>query len=159
MPKNQLKWLEHIQNILQEHGEANIIIGGDLNDCFIPSLDKYKCKPNTQPTEYVKAWLTLCNEFNLIDFWRALNPGVRRYTWRQGGSASTLKQSRLDYWLVSTHMMYNLENVDIETSLRSDHSIITIDFFKNETPERGPSFWHFNANLLRDRKYIDEIKT
>ena len=50
-----------------------------------------------------------------------------------------------------------VENVDIGTSLRSDHSIITLNFYKSETTERGPSFWHFNANLLKDKKYIDEI--
>jgi exonuclease III len=155
--KKQLIWLEHTQNILQEYSDSNIIIGGDLNDVFIPMLDRYKCKPGIQPTEYVKAWLTICEEQNLSDFWRILNPNTRKYTWRQGSSLARLKQSRLDYWIVSTHMMYNLEKVDIENSIRSDHSAITINFYKNQAPERGPSFWHFNASLLKDKKYVAEI--
>jgi hypothetical protein len=87
-----------------------------------------------------------------------LNPNKRCYTWRQGRSATTLKQSRLDYWLVSAHMTYDLQYVDINPSARSDHSLINIGFYKSTTPERGPSFWHFNANLLKDQDYVKLIK-
>ena len=90
----------------------------------------------------------------MADFWRIINPEKRTYTWRQGTCASKLKQSRLDYWLISIHMMYEMDKVDIKPSIDSDHSIITLDFYKNETPERGPSFWHFNASLLKDTEYI-----
>ena len=157
--RDQLKWLEEIQQILQQNTEPNIIIGGDLNDVFIPHLDRYNCKPGTAETEYVKAWKTLCEELNLADVWRILNPNTRCYTWRQGSSLTRLKQSRLDYWLVSVHLMYDLYNVDIKSSMRSDHSLIDLDFYKNESPKRGPSFWRFNASLLRDREYIEQIKT
>jgi exonuclease III len=156
-PKQQLIWLEKVQKILETYKEYNMIIGGDINDCFNPTLDRYNCKPNTSPTEYANAWLTICNELNLCDFWRVCNPTLKRYTWRQGSSLTRLKQSRIDYWIVSTHLMYNLEIVDIKTSLRSDHSLITIDFYKSEAPDRGPSFWHFNASLLQDPKYVTEI--
>ena len=108
-PKKQLEWLSKIQTILEENSDSNIIIGGDLNDCFIPALDKFRCKPNTDETEYVKAWKVICRELNLADFWRLLNPNKRAYTWRQGSSAARLKQSRLDYWLISMNMMYDLD--------------------------------------------------
>ena len=98
-PKDQLKWLSEIQKILVDNNEKNVIVGGDLNDVFIPALDRYRCKPNAQETEYVKAWKVLCDEFNLSDFWRLLNPTKKQYTWRQGSSVTRLKQSRLDYWL------------------------------------------------------------
>ena len=158
-PKDQLKWLNEIETILEKFSDSNIIVGGDLNDCFIPHLDRYRCKPNAVATDYVNAWKTVCEEFNLSDFWRVLNPNKKCYTWRQGSSASRLKQSRLDYWLVSTHLMFHLENVEIQTSLRSDHSLITINFYKSETPDRGPSYWRFNASLLKDQDYVNAIKT
>ena len=157
-PKDQMKWLGEIEMIIEKNSDNNIIVGGDLNDVFIPRLDRYRCKPNTLETEYIKAWKILCEEYNLADFWRVLNPEVRRYTWRQGSSLTRLKQSRIDYWLVSMHMMYSLDTVDIASSIRSDHSIIEINFFKSEVPLRGPSFWHFNAALLKDTKYIEQIK-
>jgi hypothetical protein len=155
--KQQLKWLEKIQAIIELHSSNNIIVGGDLNDVFIPQLDRYKCKPKAVETEYVKTWKATCDEFNLVDIWRMLNPNVKRYTWRQGKSATTLKQSRLDYWLVSAHMIYDLNLVDISTSTRSDHSLISLDFYKSDIPKRGPSFWHFNANLLKDQAYVNLI--
>ena len=79
-PKQQIIWLEKVQKIIEEYNNSNIIIGGDLNDCFIPALDRYKCKPNTPPTDYVKAWHTICDEFNLSDFRRICNPNLRRVT-------------------------------------------------------------------------------
>jgi exonuclease III len=158
--KDQLAWLNEIQTkILEKHSDKNIIIGGDLNDCFIPHLDRYRCKANAVATDYVNVWKLLCNDFNLADFWRVCNPNTRQYTWRQGGSSSTLKQSRLDYWLASTNLMFQLENVNICPGIRSDHSLITINFFKSELPDRGPGYWRFNASLLKDPEYVQQIKT
>ena len=157
-PKDQLKWLNQIQEILIANTSNNIIIGGDLNDVFIPALDRYNCKPNVKETEYVNAWKVLCEEMNLTDIWRTMNPDKKSYTWRQGSSVSRLKQSRLDYWLISTHMIYDLEMVDIKPCTSSDHSLIDLDFYKNNTTARGPSFWRFNASLLKDSTYIERIK-
>jgi exonuclease III len=149
--KDQLKWLEQIQSILLDNSDRNIILGGDLNNVFIPHLDRYKCKPGVVETEYVKAWKLLCAEMNLADVWRILNPDKRGYTWRQGKSASNLRQSRLDYWLVSINLMYDLSTVEIRTSIRSDHSMIGLEFYKTEEAKRGPSFWRFNASLLKEK--------
>jgi exonuclease III len=157
-PKEQLKWLGEIQQILQLNSEVNIIVGGDLNDVFIPQLDRYRCKPKAVETEYVKAWKTVCENLNLADIWRVVNPDKKKYTWRQGSSSTRLKQSRLDYWLASVHLFYDLQEVSIKASSRSDHSLIEINLYKNNTPERGPSFWRFNANLLKDKKYVDLTK-
>jgi hypothetical protein len=69
-------------------------------------------------------------------------------------TAATLKQSRLDYWLISTHMIYDLAKVDIEPGFRSDHSLIKIKFESQKASDRGPSFWRFNSNLLKNSEYI-----
>jgi hypothetical protein len=55
-------------------------------------------------------------------------------------------------------MIYELIGTNIEPGFRSDHSLISISFFKKEVSERGPSYWRFNANLLNDKKYITDIK-
>jgi hypothetical protein len=55
--------------------------------------------------------------------------------------------------------MFQLENVDIQNGLRSDHSLININFYKSEAPDRGPSYWRFNASLLKDSEYIKQINT
>jgi exonuclease III len=163
-PNGQIIWLTKIQSILEETNGTNIIIGGDLNDYFIPYLDKYKVKENTAETDYVRAWKATCNDLDLLDIWKTLNPDCKRYTWRQGKTIETLKQSRLDYWLISTHMIYELTDVDIMPGFRSDHSLIELNFKNQNSSDRGPSYWRFNAKLLTNIDYtsymnnrIDEI--
>ena len=79
-PKEQLIWLNKIQKIIEVGNDSNLIIGGDLNDYFIPLLDKYKPKPNLCETDYIKAWKATCEDSSLCDIWRTTNPNVRRYT-------------------------------------------------------------------------------
>jgi exonuclease III len=154
-PKEQLTWLSKIQCIIEVANDSSLIIGGDLNDYFIPFLDKYKPKPNLTETDYIKAWKATCDDSGLCDIWRTTNPNVKRYTWRHGKKADTLKQSRLDYWLVSNYLLYNLDSVDIKTGFRSDHSLIDLTLFGQHISSRGPSFWRFNASLLRNTEYTD----
>jgi hypothetical protein len=137
----------------------NIIIGGDLNDYFIPHLDKFNIKKNTAETDYIKAWKATCNDLNIMDIWRTLNPESKRYTCRQGKTSANLKQSRLDYWLISTHMIYDLANVEISPGFRSDHSLIELNFNPSNSSERGPSYWRFNSNLLTNTDYITYMNT
>jgi exonuclease III len=160
----QIEWLSKIQIILEQVSDMNIILGGDLNDYFIPALDKYNANKDLAETEYIKMWKVTCDDLNLMDIWRTLNPNTRRYTWRQGKTVDTLKQSRLDYWLISTHMIYELTNVDILPGFRSDHSLIEINFKSTKETKRGPSYWRFNSKLLSNITYttymnnrIDEI--
>jgi exonuclease III len=152
-PEQQIQWLQKIQKMLEDASDMNIIIGGDLNDYFIPHLDKYNAKLNLPETDYIKAWKATCNDINLNDIWRTLNPETKRYTWRQGKTSTNLKQSRLDYWIISTHMIYDLTKVEIEPGFRSDHSLIEINFTSKNKPERGPSYWRFNSSLLKNQKY------
>ena len=154
---NQLIWLNKIQALIENINDSPIIIGGDLNDYFIPKLDKFNPKPNLPETDYINLWKAICNDSNLCDIWRTLNPDIKRYTWRQGKSKATLRQSRLDYWLISRHLIYNLNKVGIKPGFRSDHSLIDISFYAQETSNRGPSYWRFNSNLLKNIEYTDYI--
>jgi exonuclease III len=160
-PAEQLVWLNKIQNFIDnfndQDNDSNIILGGDLNDYFTPKLDKFNPKINLAETDYIKAWKAICNDTSICDIWRILNPNLKRYTWRQGKTKNTLRQSRLDYWLISTHLIYNLNEVDIKPGFRSDHSLINISFYAQEKSNRGPSYWRFNANLLKNSEYPDYI--
>ena len=51
----------------------------------------------------------MMNNMDLVDVWRENNPGVRRYTWR----GPNIKQSRLDYFLVSSDIKYFFQSSDI----------------------------------------------
>ena len=150
----QLDFINYITNQLIEFSDKNIILGGDFNLCLDSSLDKFGGdqikNTNVQHIE------TLCEDYNLNDIWRTLNPDTKRFTWRAHTRGGFI-QSRLDYWLVSIHMLYDLHKTDIKPSIKSDHSIITLSFNIQNTQQRGKGFWKFNNSLLKDKLYLDKI--
>ena len=102
-----MKWLDCIQTLIESNSDSNLLIGGDLNDVFIPQLDRYRCKPGVVQTDYVRSWKIACDEFNLVDIWRMMNPNLKCYSWRQGKSAKNLKQSRLDWFQHTWYMTWS----------------------------------------------------
>ena len=92
---------------------------------------------------------------NLTDIFRELNPDKRAYTWRK---FNTIKQGRLDYFLISDIFSGIVKNSTITPGYRTDHSLVTITLRKSEF-KRDRQFWKFNNSLLRDKTYIDQIKT
>jgi exonuclease III len=61
---------------------------------------------------------------DLVDVWRDKNPGVRRYTWRGPNE----KQSRLDYFLVSSDIDYFVQSSEIGLSYEqhSNHLLLSL---------------------------------
>ena len=48
-----------------------------------------------------------------------------------------------------------MDSVDITSSIKSDHSAITLSFNGVEDSSQGPSFWKFNPSLVNDQAYCD----
>ena len=96
----------------------------------------------------------MCNDFDCIDVWRIHNRDLRRYTWMQTHS---LKQSRLDFFLISSELNTKFVSCDIKPGYRTDHSLIdiTLDFSK---VEHGYGYWKFNNSLLKDPQYSALVK-
>jgi exonuclease III len=148
----QMIWQQEIMKILENLGDAKIIMGGDLNDGLTP-LDKFQNRETWTPSEYVEGWRQACAEYQLVDIWRILNPREHKYTWKQGTKKNNLRRSRLDFWIISTGLMYSVNKVSIEPGYGSDHSLIKLSLFKQEVTKQGPSFWKWNTSLLRDKIY------
>ena len=68
-----------------------------------------------------------------------------------------LKQSRLDFFLMSDTLMFGLEKCNIESSYRSDHSMISLSIVFNDF-KKGRGLWKFNNSLLYDENYLDCVK-
>ena len=45
--------------------------------------------------------------------------------------------------------------MDIKTSIKSDHSAITLSINCLDDLEKGPNFWKFNSNLVNDSAYCE----
>ena len=70
----------------------------------------------------------------------------------------SINQRRLDFWLISNSFQDDIENADILTSVKSDHSAIILDIDSVKNINHGPSFWKFNNSLLDDEQYIKLIE-
>ena len=108
-------------------------------------------------SDYAQQILELNEEYNLVDIWRVSNPEAKRFTWR-GMTRGGRVFSKLDYWLTSSHLIYDLVETSIDPSIKTDHSIISVTFELNNTDKKGRGFWKFNSMLLRDQEYITTIK-
>ena len=96
-------------------------------------------------------------EIDITDIWRKRHPDLLQYS-RRENSRSGLVQSRIDFWLVSTSVEYQIESNAIKLGNNSDHSIISITLEVLDSQKGGRGFWKFNNNLLTDHTYIDIIK-
>ena len=96
----------------------------------------------------------ICIINDLLDIWRIRNPQEKRFTWHQ---KTPVIQRRLDYWLVSSGMQEDIDNVDVIPSLKSDHSAIVLSLNGTENGPRGPSYRKLSSSLLDDKKYVSLI--
>ena len=143
-----------LKETIKTYQTNNVIAVGDWNIAIDPSIDccNYAHINNPRAREAVE---NLTEELTLADVWRENNPESRRYTWRK---PTPLKQSRLDYFLLSEYLYWYFEDADILPGYRSDHSMVTLvlKFGKNE---KKNTFWKFNSSLLKDIQYVEEINS
>ena len=92
---------------------------------------------------------------DLIDIWRVRNPDERRFSWWQ---KNPVIQRRLDFWLTSSSLQEDVENVDIIPAIKSDHSAITLLINGIQDERHRPSFLKFNASLIDDEMYVSPIR-
>ena len=95
------------------------------------------------------------NVFNVYDVCRIKHPNQKSFTCSQ---KPPFIFCRLDYWLISNSLYDKVENLDIVTAIKTDHSAITLQLQKIEEGAIAPGFWKMNASVLNDVAYIDEVK-
>lgn len=153
----QKLFYDNVDKILCEYTGANIIMGGDFNVCLNPEIDK--CGGVKESISASSKQITNITEaHDLIDVWRSLNEDTKRYTWRNTTKKGRVA-SRLDYWLISSHLLFDTEETQIEPSIKTDHSLITLSLLLRKSPERGRGFWKFNNSLLIDSVYVQMIES
>ena len=67
---------------VENKGDKNLIIAGDLNTYLNPSLDKKGERIEAQSSFSLKL-NELCEEYMLSDIWRVRNPNSKIFTRRQ----------------------------------------------------------------------------
>ena len=89
-----------------------------------------------------------------MDLWRKLHPNESLFTWHQNSSAI---QCRLDYWLVSKHLVPQVKECIITPVSFSDHSAVSFTIQSDDFIERGPGFFKFSNSLLNDHCFVERL--
>ena len=131
------------------------IVGGDFNIILDHFLDGQG--GNSKRKDSGKIVEDMSAELDLVDIWRIRNPTLTRFTWRQ---KKPIIQRRLDYWFVSDiSLQDDIDSVHIKTSIKSDHSAITLSINGVDDLEKGPNFLKFNSNLVKDSAFCELLTT
>ena len=120
-----------------------------------PALDKRGGSPDPSSRYCQGFHELLLHEIDLVDIWQFRNPGTFMFTWQ---SKTPPIQCRLDFWLISAFLSECVKCDKIRPSIKTDHSLISLQLQGNSYEKRGPGFWKFNTSLLQDQPYVENIK-
>ena len=149
-----IKFLKNVLTKLQTENvdsEENIVIGGDFNCPLNPTLDK-KGGIMTPRKSVINFINDVQSQLDLVDIWRVKNPQdeTKSFTWSQ---QSPRTFCRLDYWLISNNLHDWVKATNIIPAIRTDQSVIYLEFGNLDKEAKGPGFW----NILEDDEYIDDL--
>ena len=83
------------------------------------------------------------------------HPDTFRFTGKRNNP--TLAMARLDYILLASSLIGFVDEIEIISGFRSDHSMLNMELtFEHST--RSPGFWKLNTTLLENQAIIDELK-
>ena len=131
----------------------NLILGGDFNCILNTKYDKIGKGANPLFGQIGSKELTnLCNNYNLVDIFRHLNPYRYATTWHAPVSKDI--HTRLDRFYVSDSLISNDVVFNFYPVSFSDHDIFSFEFKNFNTSEIGQSYWKFNDSLLNDDDFV-----
>ena len=150
----QVKFFDGLKSKLVKYANENIIVGGDFNRALTPSDKRGGC-PVVKKGAVVQA---ICNLCRILDFkyaWRYLHPNESVFTWHH----KSLKiHCRLDYFLVSSGIINQIQECKIIPVSFSDHAAVSVSLYSKGYEMRAPGFFKFNNSLLDDKNFIEELK-
>ena len=152
--KDNPTFYQSLSETVKRYKNLNVVIVGDWNLFLDSQLDCYNYKHINNP-KAKEATENMILELELTDVWRENNPQCKRYTWRK---PNPLKQDRLDFILLSDHLMWHFDDKDILPGYRSDHSVVMLKLRVGKGIKHK-RFWKFNCSLLTDKQYLDQVNT
>ena len=144
---------DSVSEVIDNFDNQACVLCGDFNLVQSFELDTFNYVNVNNPRAREKV-MAIKEVYNLIDPFRDLNPDLKRFTRRK---KTPLKQSRLDFFLISDSFLTSVQDVKIENSYRSDHSPVVLTLKINDFV-KGRGLWKFNNSLLHDPEYVKLIK-
>ena len=127
---------------------TSFLFCGDWNVVQNKSDDTYKVIHDRNQNARKKIE-ELKETFKLLDPWRTCYPVDTKFTWRL---TSPIKQSRIDYFLVSEDIFSLMEYTKIIPGYITDHYAIVFSF-STSPANREKGYWKFNIQLLRESAF------
>ena len=140
---------------VEEIGNGQVITAGDWNVVLEPKIDARNYLSFNNRPRSRRCIKEIMDIFDLVDIFRSVHPDKKAYSWRQFHS---IKQSRLDYFLISDSLKTKILDVNIQPGYRSDHSLVTISLKNVQLIDKPKGYWKFNNSLLYDKNYIEVVK-
>ncbi len=138
--------------LLMANLPGKIILAGDFN-C---TLDlKLVCSSGMDISHYQtrKKILQYIKDLNLCNPWRTQNPNKREYSCY---SASFKTHSRVDYFLISSSLLPNINNCKHDSVVLSDHAPSSL-LYKNIQSNKHSTKWRLHPKWLQNSDFIKFI--
>ncbi len=149
----QLVFLNNFKTIIAGLDPLSLIMGGDYNTVFDPSLDKQGGDLTNCTNAYTDELVAFMETYDLADAIRTAYQDKKIFT-RTQRKPPVL--SRIDHWLISSHLLNYMQSTRVHPGLKSDHSIISLNISHSKL-QRGRGFWKFNSSLLKDIDYVSNV--
>ena len=147
----QKQFGEFLLSASEKYVGLNIIIGGDFNICLDNMLPS-----SSHTVTYSDCLIQLFDNLDLIDIWRLRHPSTKHCS-RREKTRFCIKQTRINFFVISCHMEYETHIVDMLPRIKSDHSLLRYAFVLEGEQKRGKGLWKLNTSLLLDSDYISLI--
>lgn len=152
--KDDPKFFEQVFMAMQSLEVDQKIIGGDFNTVLNKTNDLKGGRgfSNEKTRNFLNEYM---QQEHLVDVWRLQDPEVFRATYI--ARHPVLLRERIDYILISSSLVQNVDNSDILPMFISDHALPTISIcIVNNRPGKG--YWKLNNTLLDNEDLIVDIQ-
>ena len=140
------------EKLVSKTDTTKVIISGDWN-ATLNKIDKWGGLPGKETT-YRNSIIDPMEELDLLDIYRQFHADNKSFTYETKNSKL---KSRIDFFLVSRPISYNVKRTEVRSSIAPDHKAIFLGMELQSELKKGPWTWKFNNTLLEDQDYIDLI--
>ncbi len=153
------RFFDEVRNYYDTHPSCPRphLMGGDFNNVE-DKLDRLPVSEGPDQSTYALDELKVSLGLMLADGWRVTNPSKREYSFHRGAGKNAIF-SRLDRIYVTPAVFDNAREWRIcEASVKTDHSIVSVQLTAENAPTVGPGRPLFPLKLMKDRKLAKTIK-
>ena len=147
--QDDINFITKISELIKENISSSIIMGGDFNIPLDFEKDSTAKTDNKRKSRYQMQ--QLIDAYTLWDVWRVKHEGTLKYTWFSSQNRTIM--SRLDYFLVSSDVILQTQQAEIDISAQTDHNLVSF-VWRNKELDRGPGLWKFNNTMLRHKDFL-----